>query len=213
MSIQQFKPILFADEAVSKTPFSKKGKQSLYFTTSLTTLLLLQACAGSGNGDLDGSPQGGDQNGGNQNGGEQNGGNQNGGDDGRDDSPAEVQPPSASDIVKILTGALGEDADGADYGEIVYNARANGNYTSNAGDDVLVMWQEGNVGDEISSGRGNDVVRTFIGNRSVHGNDGDDVIFSGFNDDKILISYNLLAIPRFTTQGQVKGKSSSHLKG
>ena len=109
MSIQQFKPILFADEAVSKTPFSKKGKQSLYFTTSLTTLLLLQACAGSGNGDLDARTRGGNQNGGDQNGGDQNGGDQNG----DSTTPEEVQPPSPSEIIKVLPTEAREDYNGA----------------------------------------------------------------------------------------------------
>ena len=192
MSIQQFKPILFAGEAVSKTPFSKKGKQSLYFITSLTTLLLLQACAGSGNGDLDRCTQGGNQNGGNQNGGDQNGGNPDGspqggnqnGDDQNGDSttPEEVQPPSPSEIIKVLPTEAREDYNGAAYSEVIYNARMSGDFDTQAGNDVLVLWRPGAEGDEASGGRGNDVIESVNSTRAVHGNEGNDVIRSFFNE-------------------------------
>ena len=57
MSVLQTIQILPEGAALSKPLFGKLRYQSLYLTTSLTTLLLLQACSGGSGSRIDGRRQ------------------------------------------------------------------------------------------------------------------------------------------------------------
>ena len=144
MSVLQTIQISPEVTALSKPLFGKLRYQSLYLTTSLTTLLLLQACCGGGRSvTLDDETQDVDDDSSSLDDDSDDNSDDNSDDDSDDgigdgaETPAEVQPPSAADIIKILKNADNEDENGADWGEVVHNARANGNYTSNAGHDVV----------------------------------------------------------------------------
>lgn len=164
--------------ALSKPHFSKTRYHSLYFSTSLTTLLLLQACGKSSSVTLDDAPRDVADNG-------------NDDDGGNDDGPQDVvdepqsQPPRPAEIIRVLQGIAGEVTNGDNSSEVIYQAREEGDFTANAGDDVLVSWQAGEASEIVLGGRGNDYVRTVIGTQTLLGNNGDDVIFSGFASSRI----------------------------
>ena len=165
---------------LSKSHFSKTRYHSLYFTTSLTTLLLLQACGKSSSVTLDDAPRDVVDNG-------------NDDDGGNDDGPQDVvdepqsQPPRPAEIIRVLQGIAGEVNNGDNSSEVIYQAREEGDFTANAGDDVLVSWQAGEASEIVLGGRGNDYIRTVIGTQTLRGNNGDDVIFSEFASSRIYV--------------------------
>ena len=67
--------------------------------------------------------------------------------------------------------------------EVIYQAREEGDFTANAGDDVLVSWQAGEASEIVLGGRGNDYIRTVIGTQSLLGNNGNDVLYGDAGQD------------------------------